>query len=426
MRASFFVFILSLLPAAPASAFCGFYVARADGALFNEASKVVFLRDGDRSVITIASDYRGPASDFAMVLPTPTILSEDQIQTVEAGTVAHLDAYSAPRLVEYHDFDPCEPIPVPVMTVANSAPIETVQTRGPDALGVTIEAVYAVGVYDIAILSAEESDGLATYLRQENYQIPDGAERVLGAYIGGGMKFFVARVNLDRHAAAETTELPPLQLSFESSTFMLPLQLGKLNADGHQDVLVLALSRKGRIEAANYANARIPSEIGVPGFVRGRFGDFYRHLYTTAATPNTVLTEYAWDMAWCDPCAADPLSAEQLRALGVTWAEEGTPAQDVFITRLHFRYTGDEFLEDLVLRVTEDRENFQGRYIIRNPFDGALQCTETALQPDADAYLERTKERLIREGDTLARLTGWDRDEIAASIRATTPAVYHD
>jgi hypothetical protein len=28
-----------------------------------------------------------------------------------------------------------------------------------------------------------------------------------------------------------------------------------------------------------------------------------------------VFLEYAWDMNWCDPCAADPLSQDELRKL---------------------------------------------------------------------------------------------------------------
>ncbi|MBU1287938.1 MAG: DUF2330 domain-containing protein, partial [Alphaproteobacteria bacterium] len=55
--------------AAPASAFCGFYVAKADTDLFNDASKVVLARDGERTVITMASDFRGDVSEFAMVVP---------------------------------------------------------------------------------------------------------------------------------------------------------------------------------------------------------------------------------------------------------------------------------------------------------------------------------------------------------------------
>ena len=57
--------ILSITPSS-ASAFCGFYVAKADTDLFNEASKVALARDGERTVITMASDYSGDASEFAL------------------------------------------------------------------------------------------------------------------------------------------------------------------------------------------------------------------------------------------------------------------------------------------------------------------------------------------------------------------------
>ena len=103
MRAFFMSITVFLLSALSAQAFCGFYVARADGSLFNEASKVVFVRDGQKSVITMSSDYRGAAKDFAMIVPTPKVLKQDQIRTVNADTIDHIDAYTAPRLVEYHD-----------------------------------------------------------------------------------------------------------------------------------------------------------------------------------------------------------------------------------------------------------------------------------------------------------------------------------
>ena len=88
-----------------AQAFCGFYVAKADTELFNDASKVVMVRDGDRTVITMASDYRGEASEFALVVPVPTVLEEGQIHVTETAVVDHLDAYTAPRLVEFFDPD---------------------------------------------------------------------------------------------------------------------------------------------------------------------------------------------------------------------------------------------------------------------------------------------------------------------------------
>ena len=68
-----------------------------------------------------------------------------------------------------------------------------------------------------------------------------------------------------------------------------------------------------------------------------------------------VFLEYAWDMGWCDPCAADPLSTDELRRLGVFWDDAAGGAPNVFLTRLHVRYDGAHFPEDLVFQETADR-----------------------------------------------------------------------
>src|SRR6185437_2749021 len=103
----------------PAAAFCGFYVAKADAKLFNKTSKVVLARDGNKTAITMASDYEGEPREFALVVPVPTFIERKQIGMVEMKTIDHIDAYTAPRLVEYHDPDPCAPTPrvaaVPMM-----------------------------------------------------------------------------------------------------------------------------------------------------------------------------------------------------------------------------------------------------------------------------------------------------------------------
>src|SRR5215470_20211994 len=102
----------------PAAAFCGFYVAQADSKLFNRSSKVVLTRDGEKTAITMASDYQGDAKEFAVVIPVPTFIERKQIGVVEMPTIDHLDAFTAPRLVEYHDDDPCSPPPRPVAMAA--------------------------------------------------------------------------------------------------------------------------------------------------------------------------------------------------------------------------------------------------------------------------------------------------------------------
>jgi hypothetical protein len=412
----------ALLTGSQAAAFCGFYVARADGSLYNEASKVVFVRDGRQSTITMSSDYSGPASEFALIVPAPYVLAREDIQTVEPATVDHLDAYTAPRLVEYFDWDPCsqgalavEVVESPVVVVDGGAPAP--RGNGPMALGVRVLAEYAVGDYDIVMLSAEQSDGLVTWLRQEGYTIPDGAESALGGYIDMGMKFFVARVNLQRHAANETSDLPPLQISFRSRDFMLPLQLGKVNSAGTQDMLMMFLTRETMVGVDNYRNVYLPTDYNVPVFVEEVFPQFYRAMFDATIRDNTVVTEYAWDMAWCDPCAADPMTGAELRSLGADWVTDDGPPE-AFVTRMHIQYDRDTFNQDLMFQMTGNTANFQGRYIMNQPWDGPVNCEGGA------EYVARTRERIAEEARTLQSLTGWSPQTIARNIAITVDQRY--
>ena len=94
--------IVAVLCFAPAAwAFCGFYVAKADTKLYNKASQVAIARDGDRTILTMANDFQGEVKDFAMVVPVPTVLQKEQVRVTEPKIIERLDAFSAPRLVEY-------------------------------------------------------------------------------------------------------------------------------------------------------------------------------------------------------------------------------------------------------------------------------------------------------------------------------------
>jgi hypothetical protein len=71
---------------------------KADTKLFNKASQVVLVRQGDRTVLTMANDFKGDPKEFAIVIPVPTVLQKGQIHIGEKAILDHLDAYSAPRL----------------------------------------------------------------------------------------------------------------------------------------------------------------------------------------------------------------------------------------------------------------------------------------------------------------------------------------
>jgi hypothetical protein len=418
----------------PAWAFCGFYVAKADSKLYNKASQVAIARAGDRTVLTMANDYQGDAKDFAIVVPVPTVLKQEQVHVAESTILERLDAFSAPRLVEYFDADPCavpdrfaafDGMPSVQSAPAARAELSPARTK---SLGVTIEEKFSVGEYDILILGAKESDGLQTWLQENGYKLPQGANQLLKPYIRQKLKFFVAKVNLEKFDASGFARLRPLQIAYESPRFMLPIRLGMMNADAAQDLIVYIMSPEGQAEITNYRTVKIPTGSAIPTFVKTEFNDFYKSMFSTAydrENRNVAFLEYAWDMGGCDPCAAEPLTPDEMKQAGVFWLDQPNaddmglpqrrfvPQTRVFLTRLHVRYTRDKFPEDLMFQSTNNQSFFQGRYVLNQPFTGAMKCEQ------AKTYKRSLVKRFDEESKNLAQLTGWN----IQTIRRKQPAI---
>src|SRR4051812_22633925 len=184
--------LATALAAPTAHAFCGFFVSGADADLSNNASQVVLLRKGNRTVMSMSNNYKGPPEDFAMVVPVPVVLKKEQVKTLAADVFKHVDQLSAPRLVEYWEQDPCYVQPPMRYEMSAAMPAPTAMApggggRGRD-LGVKIEAKFEVGEYQILILSAKEATGLETWLKLNKYKIPQGAAGALAPYIRDQMK----------------------------------------------------------------------------------------------------------------------------------------------------------------------------------------------------------------------------------------------
>jgi Na+-translocating ferredoxin:NAD+ oxidoreductase RnfD subunit len=423
--------ILSGMVAHEAAAFCGFYVSKADGTLKNKTSQVILVRDGNRNVITMYNDFKGNLKDFAMVVPVPTVLQKKDIKVVDQQIFNTLNEYSKPRLVEYYDDNPCNRRAYDKMENKSMA-LNDVVVMGFGASrkkesSVRIEAKYLVGEYDILILSAKESSDLKTWLDENGYKIPAGAEEVLDPYIKSNLKFFVVKVNEEEKKKLPGNFLRPLQISFNSPKFMLPIRLGMANADGDQDMIVYAFTKKGRIESTNYRTFSLPTSKNVPLFVKNNFGNFYANLFQhqwSREGKAIAVLEYAWDVSpknfvKCDPCVATAPSSQDLVQAGVWWInrdwndysdvdqDEEDYSDNVYFTRLHVRYNRNSFPQDLMFQVTPNIENYQARYIVTHPASGDFNCDE------GKKYLKQLKQRRADEMDMLAYLTGkgysdWD------------------
>jgi uncharacterized protein (TIGR03382 family) len=316
---------LVALSAPKTEAFCGFYVSGADGKLFNNATEVVLMREGTRTVLSMQNSYQGPPEDFAMVVPVPVVLQKESVKTLPSDVFERVDKLTAPRLVEYWEQDPCpknQGIGLgSIGTIGGGAGTGTGQGLGGGRAeaSVKIEAQFEVGEYEIVILSASDSVGLDGWLHEHHYKIPDGAEPALRPYVQSGWKFFVARVDPKKVSFEKgRATLSPLRFHYDADTFSLPVRLGLLNSPGTQDLIVHVLSPKERYEVANFPNVTIPTNLDVSEAARPRFGTFYATLFdkTLEKNPGAVVTEYAWESSSCDPCPTPPLNALDLATLG--------------------------------------------------------------------------------------------------------------
>ncbi len=453
--------VLAMAPRA-AEAFCGFYINGAGSEMFNDATQVVLMRKGTRTVLSMQNNYKGPPDAFAMVIPVPTVLQESDVKILPKDVFTRVDTMGAPRLVEYWEQDPCmteryDRHPSPKMAGAGGRMKMSDSGAADKDLGVTIEAQFEVGEYQIMILSAKDSTGLDTWLRQEKFQIPKGAEPFLRPYVEAGLKFFVAKVDPKKVAFGSDgrAALSPLRFHYDSEDFNLPIRLGLANSSGTQDLIVSILAPNQRYEVANYGNVTIPTNLDVRDSVRTGFGSFYAALFdrTLEKNPGAVVTEYAWAASTCDPCPGPTLGMNDFTLLGadVLDAVAGGAAiaadapdprsrrpmpprtrSDFVLTRLHARY-GKTITEDLVFKKAdpivggrehvmaggklEERSqpssmnNFQARYAIRHWWTGAIRCKSPRrgiwggppgggrgrTQPALDlAFAKRTKGSLPR------------------------------
>lgn len=398
--------------------FCGFYVAKADAKLFNKSSQIILVRDGDRTIVTMSNDFQGDVKDFAMVIPVPHLLERNDIRIADPEIFSKLDAYSGPRLVEYHDQNPCYAYDRISLFKSQQSRSNTVVEKETtlDHSEVVIEASYTVGEYDILILSSKESDALKSWLDENDYKVPDNAADVLEPYIKSDMKFFVVKVNLEKKEKSGYKELRPLQISMHSEKFMLPIRLGMANSDSHQDMIVYAFSKEGRIETTNYRNNKIPTDVKIPTFVKDKFGQFYKDVFEqewVKEGQDICMLEYAWDLSStnfvkCDPCPTTPPIYSDLREAGVWWvAESGNQwgaayTGNVFMTRMHLRYDRPHFPQDLQFKSTSNKEQFQGRYIMTHPVQGTIDCKQ------ASDYYQKVIDRREEELENLRSLAAWN------------------
>lgn len=381
--------LLALFAATPAHAFCGTYVAGSGVEISNEASQVALVRQGTRTTLTMANDFDGAVGEFALVVPVPVVVQQDDVQVLEPAVFDRLDLYSGPRLVEY-DCDGLYPEP-PKKSLGCSQDMSVMafEDAGGAQSSVDVESRFIVGEYDVVVLSADDSMDLLQWLSDQGYAVSPAASDAIQEYLDQGSYFFAAKVDPALIPQGQDA-LSPLQFSYDSEAFGLPIRLGTVNALDAQDLVIYAITDpdQGRVGISNYPEATLDSVCLWDDTEWDDFGSYY------AAELDSVLdgtdeahwvAEYGWSVdPWsaagkCDPCpptpddGMDPLPMSDVLALGFDSGFDvvdtgGAPMVPFYFTRLHMRYTPDQATQDLVLYSSGITDNTQQRYVQYAPY----------------------------------------------------------
>jgi hypothetical protein len=340
-----------------------------------DTAQVAIVREGQRTTFSVSINPAGDPQEFALVLPVPTVLKQDEVRTLDPTIFARLNGYTGPRHVN----------DAGCAQSGGGAQNDSSEDGDGDMDrgDVDVEATYLVGEYEVVILSAEESLSLEAWLSSNGYHLPDGADERLAEYIEMGSYFLAAKV-ADGAALADGSSLSPLQVSYESSGFTIPLRLATLNSPGEQDMIIYALTADsgadgGRVGIANYPEFTVADKcrwIDPDG--NDDFANFYEAAFTDdweAVGDAGWTVEYGSRWNDCNPCTSTSITEEDIAELGF----EGD-AGDHYLTRIHSRYTPAQATQDLVLYASGISESKVTAYADNVPLN---ECIEQICMVDS-------------------------------------------
>lgn len=358
-----------------AQAFCGTYLGPAGDAPDNGESVLVLSMVNGRTVLTMASDFEGDVQDFGLLVPVPAGFDAASVVVPDAAALDVLDVYSGPRVVGYT----CEQVwdgqvvrnesqysaggcagtatTRPGTTATTTTGTTTTSLSDAELRDVIVKSRATVGSYELAVVAADDTEGLQGWLDANGLAMPAEVEPVIQDFMDRGTWFLAARVS----AGTDAAWLEPLQMVYDSELRAIPLRLGTTSSEGVQDLVLYTLATS-RVRVTNYEESVIEDECMPDG------SSFYEQAVDEAllsedpAARATWAVEYAWGGGKCDPCTDQgPLDPDTLATLG--WREPFAP----FVTRIRMRYGPDQIDEDVLLQLTGDGRTSQLRYVDRDP-----------------------------------------------------------
>jgi MYXO-CTERM domain-containing protein len=349
-----------------ASAFPGVFVTKNNEKRILHSTHYVLMQKGDTSVVTVAPDYEGPFTPFAIVMVVPGDVTPEHIKTMRRENLTRIESITAPRFHDFYEKDPCEP-GEPQQEWQRDLSVKTTGFLGGNQ---EIGGKKAAREFSIDLNTKykdSESEyryhligGDATAASEDNPQFGEGypnldafldatgfkmsadAKKAFAKYQKQGMKLLAIEVDtkMIEIGAKERAQLAGIRYWTKEKATTIQSTLGLANLDGKQDLFVYVLHPEQRFAPKNYGytypptNIELKASIKVNGknrVVKERIGEIYNALHDRIAAkhPNEFLYEFAWHTQGCgEPCPNEKLLVNELLMFGGEVFEEQLPDEE--------------------------------------------------------------------------------------------------
>lgn len=202
---------------------CGAYIA---GGARVEAETSLIRMNGGRETIVMALGVQGTLPDAAWVMPVP---GTAQVSLADSELFDVLTDLTAPRVVYVDQWLPSLDFGFGRTGAGDGAP------------GVQVLEVTTLGPFEVARLTGDDPQAVASWLEGAGYELqPDVAQR-LSHYTSRGWEIVAARLTAAAGAALGGGTLTPLQLEFDSDSIVYPMLLSQ-GAEVSQSIRLFVLA----------------------------------------------------------------------------------------------------------------------------------------------------------------------------------------
>ncbi len=223
--------------------------------------RIVFAHEDGKVVAHIQLQYEGQASEFAWLLPLPSV---PELELSSEELFSRLEQATAPRFVLTRQAgDGC---PGPGGGVSFGCGDDLFLSAGQaDGSGnennnIAVKASSA-GPYDYAVLRADDKEPMLEWLQENGYFVPATTESQLDPYVRPGAYFLALKLRAGQTAG----DLQPVRVEYESERPMVPIILTAVAANPDMGILIWVLGEH-RAVPVNYQHVVINEQyIDWPG-----------------------------------------------------------------------------------------------------------------------------------------------------------------